>query len=95
MSAWLCENKTLSLVADVITSPEWAKEYDEHFYNEMEKDKLVNVLNWYNRRNLDYLYEDGADGFGKSEPVYVELDVSPVQRYKSVRCYLYQTLDYD
>lgn len=93
MSAWLCGNGTLSLVADVIKSAEFAEKYDPNtLWSYREPIDLVQKLSSYNSENLDYLYGTDSDNY-ENNLEYVELNVSDAQKHKSVACYLYQTTD--
>ncbi len=99
MSAWLCENKTLSLVVDVIKSDSFRKYYDVDgkYYNKSENE-LVRLLSDINVKNLTYLY----DSFPCEEEVeimenreYIKQDVSNAQRHMSVCSFIYQSCDCD
>lgn len=97
MSAWLCENKLLSLVVDVVKSDAFGKYYDvEHEYCDKSEDELIHMLSDINARNLEYLYDsfpseveqDILDNLG-----YVKLDVGNAQRHMSVCSFIYQSCD--
>lgn len=91
MSAWKCGPKTLSIVADVIKSEEFAVEYDkDNLFSYREPSDLVQKLEALNNENLNYLY---GDNYGL-EAKYEKIDVSPAQSVKTVCCYLYQSCEW-
>ena len=92
MSAFLCGNKTLSCVVDVIKSPEFKQHYYKENFNELMELDILQKLSYYNTRNLNYLYGEDIDNklYNKC---YKHLEVSDAQRHKSTACYLYQTMD--
>lgn len=91
MSAWLCENKTLSLVVDIIKSDEF-QAYDDECYGLKDTFELMCLLSNLNTKSLDCRYGYSEDHILKNIR-YIPLDVSDAQRHKSVRCYLYQTCE--
>ena len=102
MSAWLCGNKTLSLVVDTIKTEEFQKNYDykgkDSFgfeaTEETDELELLKHLSELNSFNLDRLY--GMDDDNHSNDFkYIKQDVSEAQRHMSVCCYIYQTSDYE
>ena len=99
MSAWLCENGTLSLVVDVIKSDSFRKYYDvNREYCDKSEEELIHLLSDINTTNLHYLYESFPSGVEQSimdNLGYVELDVSNAQRHMSVCSFIYQSCDCD
>lgn len=95
MSAWLCGNKTLSLVADVILSKEFQENYDTKHDFALEKSSLVNLLSYLNTKSLNARYGENKELNVLEDIEYVLLDVGKAQKHKSVRCYLYQTCESD
>ena len=97
MSAWLCENKLLSLVVDVIKSGSFRKYYDtDELYSEKSEIELIEELSDINCTNLHYLYEEFPSEFEKDiidNREYVKLDVSNAQRHMSVCSFIYQSCD--
>lgn len=91
MCAWLCGNKTLSVVVDLVLSSDFQNDYDvDHVYRDKMPLDLLGILSWWNNRKLDELY--GKDKYHKLyNKKYIQLDVSDVQVHKSVCCYVYQT----
>ena len=93
MSAWLCENKLLSLVVDVVKS-ETFKKYDIFKeYSEKSKEELMNELHGINSDNLEYLYPDDVEFRTLNDIHYIKQDVSDAQRHKSVCSFIYQSCD--
>lgn len=92
MSAWLCRNGTLSLVADTIKTEEFQKTYDTTGTGKLEKEEIISRLTAYNTKNLDCLYGQDMDNVLEN-PTYIKQNVSNAQRHMSVCCYLYQTMD--
>ena len=92
MSAWLCGNKTLSLVVDVIKSEEFRENYDLDNSSQLDKDELMGKLSLMNTMSLNHRYGE-SDEHKLEDIKYEELDVSSCQRHKSVCCYLYQTCE--
>lgn len=102
MSAWLCENKTLSLVVDTIKSDEFKENYNYKGKDSLgfdadgveDNEELLIHLSTLNSFNLDCLY--GMDDDNHLDEVkYIKQDVSDAQRHMSVCCYIYQTSDYE
>lgn len=91
MSAWLCGNKTLSLVTDIIKSEEFQK-YDLDGYNLLNNSELMGILSDLNTKSLNCRYGYSEDNILK-DISYIPLEVSDSQKHKSVRCYLYQTCE--
>lgn len=92
MSAWLCGNKTLSLVVDVIQSGEFIEGYDDAEFHNRTEHELINILSDLNTQSLDCRYGK-YEGHILQNREYIKLDVDDGQRYKSVGCYLYQTCE--
>ena len=91
MSAWLCENGTLSLVVDVIKSDSF-KEYDVENYADKNNKELVDILSDLNTKSLNCRYGKSEDNILQNRE-YINLNVEEGQKYKSVCCYLYQTCE--
>ena len=91
MSAWLCENGTLSLVVDVIKSDSF-KEYDVENYADKNNKELVDILSDLNTKSLNCRYGKSEDNILQNRE-YINLNVEDGQKYKSVCCYLYQTCE--
>lgn len=92
MSAWLCENKTLSLVVDIIKSSEFKDKYDLDGSSDMDEETLMMKLSRMNSKSLNYRYGHEKDNYLK-DIKYVKQLVVPAQKHKSVCCYLYQTCE--
>lgn len=91
MSCWLCGNRTLSLVVDVIKSDDF-KDYDTNNYAQKTNKELMDKLSELNTWSLDCRYGKSEDN--KLDNInYKNMTVSPAQRHKSVRCYIYQTCE--
>jgi len=91
MSAWLCHNKTLSCVVDVIKSDDF-KEYDKENYAEKSNEELINILSDLNTKSLNCRYGENEYHILQDRE-YIKLDVDDGQRYKSLSCYTYQTCE--
>ena len=87
MSCWICGNKTLSIVTDVV------KEISDKDYDTNE---LMTELSRLNIKNVEQYY--GHNDCGHTDVItgteYEHLDVKDAQKHKSVCCYLYQTTNY-
>lgn len=92
MSAWLCGNKTLSLVVDAIKSSEFKDNYDTDGSSLQDNDELMKRLSLMNSASLDYRYGKDEDNYLKNIK-YERMIVVPAQMHKSVCCYLYQTCE--
>lgn len=93
MSAWLCGNKTLSCVVDIIQSNDFKKNYDiANEYCNKEKNELIDILSDLNTKSLNCRYGASEDNVLKDRK-YVYLNVPIGQKFKSVSCYLYQTCE--
>lgn len=86
MSAWLCGNLTLSCCVDVI------KKYMLGAYYEKTEEELIDILADLNTQSLNCRYGERMGNILENRE-YIKLDVSDAQKYKSVRCYLYQTCE--
>lgn len=91
MSAWLCENKTLSLCVDVIKSDDF-KLYDVGNYGEKTEEELIQILTDLNTKSLNARYGESEYNVLKN-PKYINLNVDDGQKHKSVACYTYQTCE--
>lgn len=98
MSAWLCENKLLSIVVDVIKSNEFRNNYDtNHKYCDKDELELLNQLSDINTGNLHYLYSSFPSEIEErimNNREYVPIDVNEYQKHKSVCSFIYQSCDY-
>ena len=94
MSAWLCGLGTLSLCVDVLKSKEFQEEYDIGDFADYSEDELLKELSYLNTKSLDCRYGKSVSHILEHKK-YIRLNVSDAQRYKSVRCYLYQTCECD
>ena len=99
MSAWLCENKLLSLVVDVVKSDTFGKYYDtEREYCDKSEKELIQILSDINTTNLHYLYESFPSDVEQNimdNREYIKQDVSNAQRHMSVCSFIYQSCDCD
>lgn len=89
MSAWLCGNKTLSLVVDVIKSDSF-KKYDDNMFQYIDNEELIDILSELNTMSLNCRYGK-HDSNILHDREYVKLNVDDGQRFKSVSCWLYQS----
>ena len=92
MSAWLCGNKTLSLVVDTIKSSEFEDNYDMNNSSGLDKQTLMRKLSQMNTESLNYRYGQDPDNYLENIR-YERQFVIPAQKHKSVGCYLYQTCE--
>lgn len=99
MSAWLCENKLLSLVVDVVKSETFKKYYDvENEYSDLDEDEIIQLLSDINTINLQYLYDSfpcEAETNVINNREYIKQDESNAQRHLSVASFIYQSCDCD
>ena len=94
MSAWLCKNKLLSLVVDVVKSNSFRYEYDIcNDYSDKSEQELMEMLHGINAHNLEYLYPDDVEFRTLDNIEYVKQDVSDVQKHKSLASFIYQSCD--
>ena len=91
MSAWLCENLTLSCCVEVIKSDGF-KDYDVEGYAQKSNQELIEILSDLNTKSLDCRYGKSPSHI-LEERHYCPLNVDDGQRHKSVCCYLYQTCE--
>lgn len=98
MSAWLCENKLLSIVVDVVKSEDFRNNYDVNGdYSDLSEGELLDLLSEINVNNLRYLYDSFPDDYEQGildNREYVRLSVSDFQRHKSVASFVYQSCDF-
>lgn len=88
MSAWLCENKTLSLVVDIIKSNEF-QAYDKECYGLKDTFELMCLLSNLNTKSLDCRYGYSEDNILKN--IY-KRDIEPIAKqflndfFENVNC---------
>lgn len=99
MSAWLCEDKLLSIVVDVVKSEDFRNNYDvDGDYSDLSESELMDLLSKINVNNLHYLYDSFPNDYERSVLEgrrYVGLGVSDFQRHKCVASFVYQSCDFE